>query len=137
MSPAGIFSASFSANCTIGRVEIDRRRVLQLAGLLADAFDDLRMAMADADRDDAGEGIEIPPARLVPHVLHVAFDDHQRIAVVRDDAGRQILMPQGEHLVARGAVVRGRRVVDDRQRSDAIRWPRQGSRAKWRASGVS
>ena len=54
-------------------MEIDRRRVLQLARLLADLLDDLRMAVADADRDDAGKGVEIPPAGLVPHVLHVAL----------------------------------------------------------------
>ncbi len=82
--------------------------MLQPADLLAHALDDFRMAMADADGDDAGERVEIPPARLVPHVLHVAFDDHQRLAVVRDHAGRQILMPQREHFLARGAVVRCR-----------------------------
>ena len=94
-----------------GRVQIDRRRVLQQAGLLADSFDDLRMAMANADRDDAGKRIQIPLALLVPHVLHLAFDDHQRIAVVRDDARRQVLVPQGEHFVSRRPVVRGRLVI--------------------------
>ncbi len=53
---------------------------------------------------------------LVPHVLHVAFDDHQRLAVVGDDAGREVLMPQGEDLVARRAGVGLGRMVDDRQR---------------------
>ena len=86
-------------------MEVDRRRVLELAGLFADPLDDLRVAMADADRDDAGEGVEVSPARLVPHILHVPFDDHQRLAVIRDDAGRQVLMPQGQHLLARRAVV--------------------------------
>ena len=37
------------------------------------------MAVADADRDDAREGVEIPLARLVVHILHVPFDDQQRI----------------------------------------------------------
>ena len=97
------------------RVQIDRRRVLQLADLLANFLDDLRMAMADGDRDDAGEGVEILLARLVPHVLHVAFDDQQRIAVVRDQAGRQILLPQGEDFLFAGAVVGRWLVIADRQ----------------------
>ena len=98
-----------------GRVEVDRRRVLQTAGLLANALHDLRVAVADADRDDAGEAIQVLLARLVPHVLHVAFDDHQRIAVIRDDAGRQILMAEGQDLFLRRSIVRGRRVIADRQ----------------------
>ena len=75
-----------------GRVKIDCCRVLQSAGLLANALHDLRVAVTDADRDDSGEAIQVLLASLVPHVLHVAFDDHQRIAVIRDNARRQILM---------------------------------------------
>ena len=113
-------SASFLPNCPIVGMQIDRRRVLQLADLLAHLLDDLRMAVADGDGDDAGEGVEILLARLVPQVLHVPFDDQQRIAVVRDQAGRQILLPQGEHFLAAGPVVGGWLVIADRQRGMSL-----------------
>ena len=72
--------------------------------------------MADADRDDAGKRIQIPPPHLVPHVLHLAFHDHQRIAVVRDDPRRQILVPQGKNFVAGRTVVRRRLVIANGKR---------------------
>ena len=72
-------------------VQVDGGRVLQLADLLADALDDLRMAVPDADGDDSGEGIEIPLARFVVHILHVAFDDQQRVFVVGHQARREVL----------------------------------------------
>ncbi len=96
-------------------MQIDRRHVLQLADLLADFLDDIWMAVADRDRDDAGEAIEILLARFVPHILHVPFDDQQRIAVVRDQARRQILLPQGEDFFFAGAVVGRWLVFADRQ----------------------
>ena len=82
------------------RMQINGRRVLELADLLFDLRHDLRMAMADRDADDAGEAVEVLLAALVPQVLHVAFDHEQRILVVGNEAGRQILTTQGEHFVA-------------------------------------
>ena len=84
--------------------------------MLADSFDDFWVAMADADRDDAGKGIQITVAFFVPDVLHLAFDDHQRFTVVRDDAGREILVAQGEHFVARRPFVGRGLVIDNRKR---------------------
>src|SRR5262249_5742846 len=97
-------------------VQVNGGGVLQQAGLFADAFDDFRMTMTDADRDDASEGIQISAAHFVPYVLHLAFDDHQRFAVVRDDAGREILMAQRQDFVARRSFVRRGLVIDNRQR---------------------
>jgi hypothetical protein len=74
--------------------------MLEQAVLLAKSFDDLRMAMADADRYDPSECIQIASAFLIPDVLHLAFDYHQRIAVIRDDARREVLVPEGEHFIA-------------------------------------
>ena len=42
--------------------------------------------MPDGDGDDAGEGVEVLLAGFVPDVLHVAFDDHQGLAVIGDQA---------------------------------------------------
>src|SRR5947207_3006464 len=67
-------------------------------------------------RDNYCEIFQLPPSRLFPDVLHVAFHDHQRIAVVSNDAGRQILVPQREHLFARRSVVRSWLMIANRQR---------------------
>ena len=96
-------------------MQINRRHMLQLADLLAHLFDNLRMAVPDRNRDDAGEAIEILLALFVPQILHVPFDHQQRIAVVRDQARRQILLPQGEDFLFAGAVVGRWLVIADRQ----------------------
>ena len=68
-------------------MQINGRHMLQLADLLADFFDNIRMAVSDRNGDDAGEAIEILLAFFVPQVLHVPFDQQQRIAVIRDQPG--------------------------------------------------
>ena len=98
-------------------MKIDRRRVLEPADLLAHFLDDLGMTVADRDGDDPGEGVEVLLAGLVPDVLHVAFDDQERLAIIRDQARREVLSPHRQHFVARGTVIGGRRVWGDRQRS--------------------
>ena len=103
-------SASFLPNWATVGMQVDRRRVLEPADLLAHFLDDLRMAVADRDRDDPGEGVEVLLAGLVPEVLHVAFDDQQGLAIVRDQAGREVLAAHRQHLVARRAVVGSGRV---------------------------
>ena len=64
--------------------------------------------MPDRNRDDPRERIQISPACFVPHILHVAFDDHQWIFVIPDQPRRQILLPKGDHfLLARPGVGSG------------------------------
>src|SRR5262249_5569923 len=99
-----------------GRVEVDRRDVLQPADLLAHLLDNQGLAMTDRDRDNACEAVEVLLPAFVPEVLHVAFDDQQRLAIVGDESRRQILPAQRKDLVARGAVVRSRHVGRDRKR---------------------
>ena len=95
------------------RMQIDGCRVLQLAGLRTHSLDDFGMAMPDADRDDSSQTVQVAPAAFIPDVLHLAFDDHQRIAVIGNDARRQVLMPQREDFVSRRSFVRRRLVIDD------------------------
>ena len=74
--------------------------------------------MPDADRHDAGEGVEVPPARLVPHVLHVPFDDHQRVAVVGDARRATRTAAAGRApRRAMGPSYGAGRMIDDRERS--------------------
>ena len=94
-------------------MQIDRRRVLEPADLLADFLDDPGMAVPDRDGDDPGEGVEVLLAGLVPDVLHVALDDHQGLAIIRDQPGREVLPAHRQHFVARRAVIRGGRVRGD------------------------
>ena len=105
-------------------MQINGRRVLQLADLLADFFHNIRMAMADRDGDDAGEAVEIALALLVPQVLHVPFDDQQRIPVIGDQPRRQILLAQRDDLLLRRPGILFGLMVADRQlrASAASRW---------------
>lgn len=91
------------------RVQIDRSGVLQQLVLLAHRRDHARMAMANADRDDAGERVQIALALLVEQILHRTLHDHQRIPVHGDQGRRQILASQRQHLVLAGTGVGRRR----------------------------
>ena len=42
---------------------------------------------------DARETVEVSLARLVPEVLHLPFDHEQRIAIVRQQPRREVLLP--------------------------------------------
>jgi hypothetical protein len=44
--------------------------------------------------------VEILLAGFVPHVLHVPLGDEQRLFVEGEQAGREVIAPQGQHLVA-------------------------------------
>ena len=57
-----------------------------------DFLHDFRMAMAHTDRDDPRKAIQITFPRLVIDILHVPFDDHERIAIITNDARRHILL---------------------------------------------
>ena len=72
-------------------MEIDRGGMLKLAKLLADLFDHGGMAMPHRHCDDSRKAVEILLAGLVPEVLHVAFDHEQRLTVVSDEAGCEVL----------------------------------------------
>ena len=80
-------------------MQINRGGVLQRFVLLVRRGDDVRMAMADADGDDAAEAVEIAFAGFVPDILHLALHDHDRLLVVEKDAGVQELLAQGEHFL--------------------------------------
>ena len=88
------------------RMQINGRRVLKLADLLPDFLNDLRMAMADRNANDAGETVQVLLAGLIPEILHMAFNDEQRLLVVGDQAGCQILAAQGKDFRTRGTRVR-------------------------------
>ena len=86
-------------------VQVDRGRVLEGFILAARGFDDVRVAMPDADRHDAAQAIQVAPAGFVPHILHGAFDQHDRLFVIQKNAGVEELFAQGQHLLGRGAGV--------------------------------
>ena len=83
-------------------MQVNRRRVLEPADLLANLLDDLGVTVADRDRDDPGKGVEVLLACFVPDVLHVPFGDQQGLAIIRDQPRREILPAHGQHLVADG-----------------------------------
>jgi hypothetical protein len=74
----------------------------------------LGVTVPAGDGDDPGEQVEVTAAGLVEHVLHPAFDDHQRLAVEREDRRVGVLSPGGEHLLAAGTGIRLRGLVEGR-----------------------
>src|SRR5262249_9205161 len=90
---------------------VDGRHMLEPPNLFPHLFDDPGMTVPDRDRDDAGKAVEVLLPGLVPEVLHVAFDDQQRLAIVGDQPWRQVLPAQREHLLTRRTVVRRRCVI--------------------------
>ena len=74
------------------RMQINRGRMLQDFVLLLRRRDHVRMTMADADRHDAAERIEITPPVFVPDILHLALHEHERSFVVEENAGIQELL---------------------------------------------
>src|SRR5262249_55933557 len=97
-------------------VQIDRGRMLKPPDLLANARDDFGMTMSDRNGDNPGECVEVLLAGLVPEVLHVAFDDQERLLIIREQARAQVLTAQRENLVAGGPLIGGRRVRRGRRR---------------------
>ncbi len=69
-------------------------------------FYDMRMAMSDADCDDAAKSIKIALARLVPDILHPPLDKHQGLLVVEKNSGIEKFLPKREDLVGGGTRVR-------------------------------
>jgi hypothetical protein len=81
-------------------VQIDGAAVLQRRGLLLHPPYYLGMTVAAGDSGDPGEQVEIPPAGLVEEVLHLALDDHQRVAVQGEDGGMDVAVAERQHLLA-------------------------------------
>src|SRR6187549_1636223 len=79
------------------------------------------MAVAAGDGHDAGKKIEVAPAGFVEEILHLAFDNHQRIAVQREYRGVHVMLPKGEHGFARRPGVWLGRIVEGRH------WYRPGN----------
>ena len=78
-------------------MQINRRRVLVNFVLLVRRRDHVRMTMPHADRHDAAETVEVTLARVVPDVLHLALDEHERLFVVEENAGVQELFALRQH----------------------------------------
>src|SRR5579871_1792173 len=73
--------------------------------LLVRSRDDVGMAVADTDGDDAADAVEVAFAGFVPDVLHGALDEHEGRLVVEKDAGVYELFAQCEDFGGRGACV--------------------------------
>src|SRR5262249_47358093 len=99
------------------RVEIDRRGMLQHFVLAIRGGDDVRMAMADANGDDSTEAVEVALARVVPDVLHLSLDEHERLLVVEEDSGIQKLLSKREHFIRRRAGIAGGLMCEWSQRN--------------------
>src|SRR6476469_9467959 len=79
------------------------------------------MAVAAGNRNDAGKQIEVAPSGFVEEVLHLAFDDHQWIAIQREYRGVHVLPSEGQHGFARRPGVWLGRIVEGRH------WYRPGN----------
>ena len=71
-------------------MQVDGRGVLQQFELPPHGFEDMGVAVADANRHNAGEGVEIAASGFIEHVLHGSLNDHDGLRVVRDQGGRKI-----------------------------------------------
>ena len=80
-------------------MQVDGGGVLVEFALFVARGNDVRMAVTDADGDDAAETVEVALALFVPHVLTVAFHDHERLLVIEEDARVHELLAQGQHFV--------------------------------------
>ncbi len=108
-------------------MQVQRGGVLQNLGLLPDPPNDLGMAVAARDRRDPGEHVEVSPPGFVEEPLHIPLDQHQRIAVEREERRMAIPLPECQHLVAGRAAIAPRPVA-------ARRHPRQRGGAGKRRS---
>src|SRR5216683_2520828 len=81
-------------------IGIERRGVLQAVHLRLDLGGDFRVAVADRNREDAAEEIEITPAFEVPEILHLAVVGHQGLLVEIGDRGPEELFVLANDLLA-------------------------------------
>src|SRR6202043_1981129 len=94
------------------RMQIDRGGMLQRLILAARNIDNIRVAVAHAYRHDSAERVEIPPAVLVPNVLHFPFHKHERLFVVEENSRIQEFLAQTRHFIRRWAAVFFRMMVE-------------------------
>ena len=81
----------------VGEVAEGRVR-LELGHLGGHGVDDLLAAMAHVAVPQAGRGIEVAPARIVPDVVTVGPVDHQLAGLVdRLHVGERMPVPTGAH----------------------------------------
>src|ERR1041385_6317477 len=66
-------------------MQVDRGRMLKGVDLLVNRLHDTWMAVPDRNRHDAGVEVQIAMAGFVVEILHVAFDDQERLAVEMED----------------------------------------------------
>jgi hypothetical protein len=86
-------------------MEIDGGDVLEAVVLLVDGGEDLGVAVADGDGDDAAKGVEITAAFLVVEVLHRPLHDHERLAVVVEKGGGKVFFAEFQDFFRTGALV--------------------------------
>ncbi len=86
-----------------GGMEVDGGGVLEGPILLFDGGNDLRVAMADADSDDASEAVEIAFAGFIVEVLHMPLDEHDGIFVEGKKGRGEVLLPGFEYFLPAGA----------------------------------
>ena len=82
-----------------GLVGVKRGGMLQAVNLRLHFGGDLLVTVPDADGEDAAEEIEVAAALGVENVLGVGVVHHQRLGVVVDHAGEQILLVLLQHFV--------------------------------------
>src|SRR4051794_24038776 len=70
----------------------NRRNVLHAIQLLVYSLGYPFIAMANADRNDAAEKIQVLPAVRIEHVLVFRTSDHQRLTEIVEDGGKEKLL---------------------------------------------
>src|SRR5258707_15717278 len=73
-------------------VTVERRRVRDRFDLIDDRLVDLRVGVADADRQHAAETIEVLVPLIVPNVKAFAAHQSQRLLVVSGDRREEKLL---------------------------------------------
>src|SRR4029077_2775535 len=71
---------------------------------------------------DSTERVEIPPAVLVPNVLHFPFHKHERLFVVEENSRIQEFLAHTRHFIRRWAAVSFRLVAKGWKRRLRFHW---------------
>ena len=98
------------------RVQIDRGGVVDRLVLPVRGLHHFRVAVPDADGDDAAEAVEIAAAGFVEEILRLAFDDGDRLLVVMENRRIHELVAEREDFLRRRSVVGLRGVIEWRER---------------------
>ena len=73
-----------------GRGQVDRRRVLQLPGLLQGRACDGRVAVAGVHHGHAGVEVRVASTPVIKEILHFATDQHGRIGIEMVEAREEV-----------------------------------------------